>query len=135
MERTETPALFMLARLSSLALLVAMAVGCAADRFERHSVLQLDACGGASLSEPVDLEQQALEAGCATASMGGWGVLDLRVEAVVSPLEFVVKGRYGRERIRPAYAAGTAAELRRLDAHQLEELGARLDGALAGRTL
>jgi hypothetical protein len=126
---------FMITRLFSSALLVATATGCAAQPIDRHSILRLDACGDEPLDEPVDLGRRAQEAGCATSSIGGWGVLGLTVEAVVSPREFLVISRYGRERIRPAYNAGAADALRSLDAQQLEELGARLESALAGQVL
>jgi hypothetical protein len=123
-------------RLVGLLLCVGAAcAGCAAPHDEWHSVLQLDACGGALPDQPIDLKARALAAGCASSSTGGLGLVELTVESITSPREFVVRGRYGLERVRVAYQPSTACCLNELSAAELGDLGIRLDRALCGQIL
>lgn len=100
--------------------LLVMAASCASPEPEIHSVLVIDALRADASAAPIDLEQSATAQGCATDPIWSDCLIKLTVHDVVSAREFIVTGRYGRERIRPWLEAGTVARLQGLRAPESE---------------
>ena len=97
-------------------------------------MLVIDAFTADASAAPVDLKQSATTLGCATKPIFPVGCITLTVDDVVSTREFVVTGRYGRERVRPWLEPGTVIQLERLRAHE-GEIVEGLNRELKGRRL
>jgi len=115
--------------LFAAALLLASA--CASEELETSRVLFLDGATQAS-TEPLDLEATAVAQGCDPHTP--WMFVQLTVEDIVTPHEYIVSGRYGLERVRPRLAGATVARLQQLAGRE-DEVVARLSTALVGRQL
>ena len=120
-------------RIVAAASLLVAAAGCASEP-EIHSVLVIEAPAADASSPPIDLEQAARAQGCATDPILPVGVITLTVDAVVSPREFIITGRYGRERIRPWLEIETMIRLERLGAYE-GEITESLRRELVGKRL
>jgi hypothetical protein len=103
-------------------------LGYSASPTRMRMVVTIDAL---SAPEPVSLDELARAAGD---TGDPWMPFPLTVVAVVSPQEFVVRGRYGLERVRPALALDVVNRIERLGS-DADELVRRLRDRLEGRTL
>ena len=110
-----------------------LGAGCATTQeLEIYKVLVIDGAEVPPEAQPLDLQAMARSQGCAYVSVGApWVAMTVTIESVVSPYEFVVRGRYGVERVRPRLAGATVARLQQLAGRE-GEVVARLSASLVG---
>ncbi|HZM00200.1 MAG TPA: hypothetical protein VFD43_08115, partial [Planctomycetota bacterium] len=119
---------------AAVAAALLLACACASDAIETRTVLVVDGAALPASAGPLDLEAEARSQGCAVAAPGPGICVSLTIEAVVTPFEYVVLGRYGHERVRPLLQPETLARLQACDGRH-GDVVRQLGVALAGREL